>query len=215
MEPSFWQGRWDNQQIGFHEGAPNRFLVRFEDELGLSDAGSRVLVPLCGKSHDLDHLARRAGAVVGVELVERAVLDFFAERGLAPDARTVGQHVLRTHGPLTLVCGDFFAYRSAAPFDAVWDRAALIALPPELRARYATHLAGLVAPGGRVLLVTIEHDAAQGPPFSVDAAEVAARYGAAFEIRELASEDVTQENAHIVAKGATFVRERCYALAKR
>lgn len=217
MEASFWQARWGAGQIGFHEGAPNRFLLRFGERL--EPAGS-VLVPMCGKSVDLDALAQRGLRVTGVEWVEQAVLDYFRERGEVPAKAHEGGLASYTRGDVTLLQGDFFAFAPAQPFDAIWDRAALIALPRAMRDRYAKELTRSIRPGGRMLLVTLEHDARDGenpsgPPFEVTPAEVHAHYDAAFDVEELAFEDVLSSSQNLVAKGATRVAERCWLLTRR
>ena len=106
MNPDFWESRWREGQIGFHEGAPNVFLNEHVAKLG---ASRRVLVPLCGKSEDLAFLAARGHAVVGVELVDDAVRAFFAEHGLTPTVTPRGVLTEYSHGPITLFSGDFFA----------------------------------------------------------------------------------------------------------
>lgn len=211
MDVGFWQNRWDNQQIGFHEAKPNRFLERFGERLGQGAA----LVPLCGKSRDLDALAARGFEVTGVELIERAVVDFFSERRLSPTREAGAEHEAYVSGPLRVVRGDFLRCPLTAEYDAVFDRAALIALPPQTRPAYAARTLELLRPGGRVLLVTLEHDAPSGPPFSVEKGEVAALYGEACELEELLFEDVLADSANLVAKGATRAGERVYLLEKR
>lgn len=128
-----------------------------------------MLVPLCGKSTDLWWLAERGYAVTGVELSPLACAALFHDRGVVPQ-RDGDRY---RHDNLTVVCGDFFA--ETGTYDAVYDRAAVIALPPEVRVRYAAHLAARLAPGGRMLAVTLAYPQAlrDGPPFSVDAAELA------------------------------------------
>ncbi len=135
MDPSFWHARWQANQIGFHEGRPNSYLERFADRL---PAGARVLVPLCGKANDLAYLASRGHTVIGVELVEAAVAAFFAEHDLAPTRAPLADHVAYQAGEITVLAGDWFATTAAllGDVDAIYDRAALIALPPELRRRY-------------------------------------------------------------------------------
>lgn len=212
MEPSFWQGRWDAQQIGFHEGKPNRFLERYADRLG----GGSVLVPLCGKSADLDALAARRFEVMGIELIERAVLDYFGERGEVPTPeRLDGAEIFSARG-VTVVRGDALTCPLPRPtFDALFDRAALIALPREMRPRYAARTVELLRAGGRILLVTLEHDAPSGPPFDVSQGEVEELYAGSCTLEELTFEDVLSESANLVAKGATRVGERVYLLEKR
>jgi thiopurine S-methyltransferase len=172
MDPAFWRARWAEQRIGFHEGAPNAML---EAHAGRLDDRRRVLVPLCGKSEDLAFLAARGHAVVGIELVESAVQAFFAEHGLVPtiDGATYSA------GDVSVIASDFFATTPAlvGPIDAVYDRAAIIALPAELRPRYIAQLAQL-APGAPTLTIALDYDESlfAGPPFSVDDAELRRYY---------------------------------------
>lgn len=224
-EAAFWRGRWDSGQIGFHEGAPNAHLVRHVALLESSPAalGARVLVPLCGKSVDLRYLAERGHHVVGCELVERAAGAFFAEASVAPAASAqVPFDVLEAPigvagGSVRVLVGDALALTRAhtGDVDAVFDRAALIALPKDLRAAYAACVLDLLAPGGRVLLVTLEHDVGAGPPHSVPRDEVEALYGARTIIEPLGRAEVTSESPSLVAKGATRVHEAAYLLTVR
>lgn len=209
MEPSFWAARWAEGRIGFHEGRPNHHLVRHAGRLG---ERRRVLVPLCGKAEDLAWLAAHGHEVVGVELVEDAVRAFLAEHGL-PVERTErdGFAVFRA-GPVTLLAGDVFAATRAAlgPVDALYDRAALIALPPELRARYTAHVRALLPPGAPGLVVTLEYEQARmpGPPFSVPEAELRGHYhGGTVELLGEAHEQGPRAREH----GVTVV-ERAFAV---
>jgi len=176
MEPQFWRDRWAENKIGFHEGKPNTFLAEHEGRLG----GTRVLVPLCGKSEDLAFLAAHGRSVIGIELVEDAVAAFFGEHAATPTIERRGPLALYTAGAIQILAGDFFAVTPAdvGPVDAIYDRAALIALPPELRPRYIAHLRSLVPAPAPVLLVTIEYpqDLMPGPPFSVPESEVRTYY---------------------------------------
>ncbi len=187
MDPGFWSARWQEGRIGFHEGAPNTYLSTFIDRLA---SARRILVPLCGKSEDLAYLAGRGHEVVGIELVEDAVRQFFAEHGTTPVIEPRGPFTAYTSGPITVFTGDFFASTPeiVGAIDAVYDRAALVALPPPLRDRYVPHLRQIAADARRELLVTIEYPDGvfEGPPFSVPRDEVERRFAGAV-IEELAS----------------------------
>lgn len=204
MDPEFWKTRWAEGRIGFHEGAPNAFLVRHHAKLATTP---RVLVPLCGKAEDLAYLAATGHEVVGVELVEDAVKAFFAEHALDAEVSRVDGFVRYAAPSITIYVGDIFATNRAllGPLDAIWDRAALIALPDDRRRRYVDHLCTLVPKGGRVLLVTLEYPlgSADGPPFSVEEAEVRALFDHC-EI-ELLGEGPDP-------RGRADTRERCYAI---
>ncbi len=178
MDPSFWLERWQHGKIGFHEGKPNALLVRHLDRL----TGHRLLVPMCGKAEDLAFLAAQGHTVLGLELVEDAVRAFFAEHALEPSVERRGPLAIYTAGRITLIAGDLFAVTRddveacGGPIDGVYDRAALIALPPDLRRTYLDHLRAIAAPGTPGLLITLDHPSGSGPPFSVPADTVAALY---------------------------------------
>lgn len=189
MDPSFWHERWQDGRIGFHRAAPNPQLVAHWPSLDLPP-GATVLVPLCGKSVDLGWLASQGYDVVGAELSGVAVRAVFDEAGLTPTVTPSGRHLRFSVPGLTVYEGDFLDL-TLPPVDAVWDRAATIALPPRLRARYAQHVARLVRPGGVGLLVTLDYPQTErdGPPFSVPEADVRGLYASAFEVSKLPCAD--------------------------
>ncbi|MCP5202111.1 MAG: thiopurine S-methyltransferase [Gammaproteobacteria bacterium] len=210
MDAAFWLERWATHQIGFHEPQPHAQLRAHFPRLGLA-AGAPVFVPLCGKSHDLAWLHAAGHAVCGVELSAIALDEFFAERGLEPRRHAAGALTCYESPGYRLYQGDFFALASGAlgSCAAIYDRAALIALPPAMRIAYARHLSELAAPGTAMLLITVGYDPAQvkPPPFVVDPAEVETLYGAAWTIDQLAT--VTA-----AVKGAPGT-ETVYQLLKR
>lgn len=206
MEHAFWHSRWSEGRIGFHEGVPNEHLVRHLDLLA---GARRLLVPLCGKAEDLAFLASPEGGsheVVGVELVEQAVRDFFAEHALTPTITHDGPLVRYQSGPLTLFAGDFFALTTAqlGRVDGLYDRAALIALPPEMRGPYVHHMRALLPPGAPGLLVAVEYPPGRlsGPPFSVLEDEVRALWTGARLLGNLEASGGRLTNVD--------AREKCY-----
>ncbi|CAD5110050.1 thiopurine S-methyltransferase [Zestomonas carbonaria] len=218
MEQDFWQERWAQGQIGFHLKQVNPYLQRHWSSLGLA-RDSRVLVPLCGKSLDLAWLAAQGHAVLGVELAEQAVRDFFAEQGLVADVEVRGGLRIHRAGRLELWCGDFFALTPADVADctALYDRAALIALPPAMRERYVAHLAVILPGGCEGLLVTLEYaqERMEGPPFSVPEDEVQDLLAADWQIECLERVDVLGENWKFLERGLPRLDEAVYRLRKR
>jgi thiopurine S-methyltransferase len=175
----FWQERWDRGEIGFHQGKPNDLLVAHVAALERAPR-MRILVPLSGKAVDLCWLAARGHEVVGVEFVEKAIEEFFAEQGLDGRRRAVGRHEAVTAEGVTLIRADFFDVRpeDVGRFDAVYDRAALIALDPKTRARYVEACRALLSEGGITFLISAAYDQSRrsGPPWSVDRREVEALF---------------------------------------
>lgn len=210
MDPNYWLERWEKDRIGFHRLDANPRLVEHHKVL---DGVIRVLVPLCGKSVDLEWLVVQGFEVVGVELSELAAQAFFSERGFVPERRERGGFVELSHGNVSILVGDFFAARGdeLGYFDGVYDRAAMIALPEDLRSRYAAHLQTLLTPKAKLLLLTLHFDAPEGPPFTVTPEEVAAAYASA-KVTLLASVDARADAPGPVERGATFVNENVYAI---
>lgn len=173
-----------------------------------------MLIPLAGKSVDIAYLAARGPSVVAVDLVEDAARAFFDEQGV-PAARTVdGPGAIYESGPIEYRVGDFFELDVAdvGSFDSFYDRAAMVALPPDLRAKYVLHVRTMLEPGARGLVITFEHDAGdQSPPFPVLEADVRAAYPDA-AVSFLAERDLTSEATGLLARGATRVLERAYAV---
>jgi thiopurine S-methyltransferase len=181
VDRDFWLARWRSGQIGFHQAEIDPSLQRFWPQLRVGK-GDAVFVPLCGKSLDMRFLEACGHPVIGCELAETAALAYFEEGGEQPRRELHGTSTRFTGRGTTLYCGDYFdlAGDALAEVCAVYDRAALIALPPPTRARYVEHLRSLI-PAGRqleILLLTIDYEqaAVAGPPFSVDDAEVRSLY---------------------------------------
>ncbi len=180
MENQFWHTRWRNNEIGFHEPVVHPLLERHWERVRVG-AHSRVFVPLCGKSLDMVALCEHGHDVIGIELSPKAVEAFIAEQNVPARQDTVG-HFDRHRAPgYTLLVGDFFMLdrHALGAVDAVYDRASLIALPPQMRQRYADALRNLLDPGVQILLITLQYDVVgfEGPPFSVSNSEVQALFG--------------------------------------
>ncbi|MBK5476037.1 thiopurine S-methyltransferase [Pseudomonas sp. TH21] len=218
MEPKFWQERWARNQIGFHLPEVNPYLQRHWPQLALAQ-GAQVLVPLCGKSLDLMWLASHGLRVLGVELSEQAVKAFFSEQNLVPRITRRGVFSVYQADLIEVWCGDFFALDAEAVADctALYDRAALIALPPLMRARYAEHLHQLLRPGCQGLLITLDYDQTQkaGPPFAVTDDEVKVLFGSQWTLRVLEEQDILGESWKFVQDGVTQLDERVYQMTMR
>ena len=201
MTPEFWHKRWQEKRIGFNQSAVNPLLTEYIDHLDLA-VGSRIFVPLCGKSIDMVWLAAQGYDVVGVELVETAVQEFFAEQNIQP---IVSQHVENTdikcyqgqlvdgdeQRTITLWAADIFALTSTdlGTIDAIYDKAALIALPADMRPDYSEQIRK-VSDNAPQLLITLNYDQSKkdGPPFSINNEQVQQYYGSHYQICKLASE---------------------------
>jgi len=181
----FWQAMWREDQIEFHQDSVNPQLKAFWCQLALPRQ-ARVLVPLCGKSLDMVWLAQQGHEIVGIELSAIAVKAFFDENGLKPIKKRIGNFVAWRHGRITILCGDFFALKknSLGQIDAVYDRAALTALPEAARTGYVARLVDIMSLPAQMLLLTLEDVAPDVGKHSLGEVdeEVAALYNPYFDI---------------------------------
>ena len=218
MDTLYWQERWEQNKIEFHQDAVSPNLQRFLPELKLAP-GVRVFLPLCGKSKDLAWLSAQGYRALGVEVSRLAVAAFFSEQGLPAQREPRGAFEVWRCGATEILCGDYFALTADDLFGvaALYDRAALIALPAEQRRHYADHMQAVVPAAVRILLVTLEYPQAEwpGPPFSVTSAEVEALYGERYTIRELHSEDALARKESFRERGLTKLIERVQLLSPR
>lgn len=215
MEQSFWLEKWRRHEIGFHEDEPNGYLRRYWPKLELGPK-TTVLVPLCGKSPDLMWLRERGHRVIGVELSPLAVEAFFAERGLKVEREPAGALSCYRSGELEILQGDIFALEpeQLPVIDAVYDRAALIALPASQRRRYAAHLRTLCPALREMLLIALDYAPGDEgkPPFSVSGNEITQLYRDWLQVQVLQRDSVLLENPSLAQRGLTALYETVYRL---
>lgn len=176
MEKEFWKSRWESNQIGFHLNEFNPKLIAFFPRLQLIK-NNIILVPFCGKTKDLLYLEEQGLVVIGVELSSLAVECFFAENNLSYKKSSESNFEVYQcqEKNITLYCGDFFTFTKInnQTIDAIYDRAALIALPPEMRVSYSEVINSFLSKKARLLLITITYqENIEGPPFSVPESDV-------------------------------------------
>lgn len=218
MHHDFWHERWRTGQIGFHQSAVHPFLAKWWPQLAVRPE-ARVYVPLCGKSLDMAWLAARGHTVVGSELSSIAIREFFAERALEPARSDTEGFVRYAAGPYEILEGDALALGPAATglVAAAYDRAALVALPPQMREAYAASMARLLPPGAPVLLVAFEYpqEMKGGPPFAVEASEIRGLFEPAFRVEEVERLDVLAENPKFAELGIPALHETAFVMERR
>jgi len=218
MDAEFWLARWQEGRTRFHQERVTPLLPKFWPLLNLP-AGSRVLVPLCGKSLDMVWLAEQGYRVLGVELSPLAVERFFEENSLRANVHesSVGRHY--TAGAIEILCGDIFDLDASTLKSCcgAYDRAALVALPPEMRARYVQHVYGQLADDYAGLLITLDYDPSQmdGPPFSVPDDAVQTLYAEHSLAALIAQRDILSKEPKFIERGLTRLDTLVYRLARR
>lgn len=218
MQADFWLQAWRDGHIGFHRTEPLPLLVKHWPDLELAP-DSRVFVPLCGKSLDMAWLVAHGHRVLGVELSPIAVEQFFDEHGLTPERHQTPYGTHYTAGRIEIIQGDVFALDAAtlATCSAVYDRAAIVAMPPDLRTRYAREVYARLPEHCRGLMVTLEYPPAEmdGPPFSVEEGDIGRLFAHEWDISVLDRRDVLGSEPAFRARGLTAFHTAVYRLARR
>ncbi|KAB7771348.1 thiopurine S-methyltransferase [Xanthomonas maliensis] len=218
METDFWLQRWQDAQTGFHQQEVMPLLQKHWPALQLP-SHARVLVPLCGKTLDMHWLGAQGHRVLGVEISPLAVAQFFDDAGLHPQRHTsaAGEHFIA--GAIEIICGDAFALDASVLADctAVYDRAALVALPNALRQRYLQTTYARLPAACRGLLITLDYPQAErdGPPFAVDTAAVHALFDPQWRVHQLEERAILDQEPRFRAEGVTALTTGVYRLQRR
>lgn len=212
MEAEFWHQKWEKNEIAFHGSEANPLLVKYFNELALAK-GSRVFLPLCGKTLDISWLLANGYRVAGAELSKIAIEQLFTGLGVEPNISRSGRLEHYRASNIDVYVGDLFdlSDQMLGPVDAIYDRAALVALPEAMRTRYTAHLTA-IANCAPQLLIAYEYDQhlQEGPPFSVSNAEVKRHYADRYDLTLLSSEDLPGG-----LKGKCPAKENVWLLKKR
>lgn len=223
MHSEFWHDKWSKKEIGFHLDEVNKVLLKYWPDMHLA-TGSKVLLPLCGKTLDLFWLRQAGYGVVGIELSEIALdelaAQLTAELDIAIEKNREGEQVFYRGDGVLLIAGDFFNVSRellqrelGGDIDAVYDRAALVALPESMRRQYSQHLHAL-SHGAPQMLVTLDYDQSQmdGPPFALSDAEVHAHYDALYTLTLAEERELIEQEPRFKARGLTSFKQRLYFL---
>lgn len=209
MDPNFWHERWRENQIGFHLPEAHDFLVKYSSHFQLP-AGAPVFLPLCGKTRDIGWLLSQGFHVKGIELSELAVEQLFEDLAVTPEITQKGPLKLYRAPMLEVWVGDIFDLSTEllGPVSLTYDRAALVALPLDMRRRYSDHVL-MITRRSPQLLITFTYDQTliAGPPFSVDAQEVRVHYSGFRAVELLETRRAKQS-----LKGLSAVEEHAWSL---
>ena len=192
MDASFWHQKWKKNEIAFHQNEANPHLVKHFRELALVE-GNRIFIPLCGKTRDIAWLLTHGYSVVGAELSKIGIEQLFAELCVEPKISSIGklEHYSATN--IDIFVGDIFdlSSNSLGLVDAIYDRAALVALPLAMRKQYTQHLMQITDKAPQLLICYVyDQSAIDGPPFSISNEEVNQHYVGSYKLTLIASANV-------------------------
>ena len=208
----FWLKKWDDGIIGFHKTSVNEKLSGFFNEVQ-DESTKRVYVPLCGKSIDMVWLAQQGLQVVGSEIAELAIRQFFSENEIPFEQ---DGHRFSSE-QIVIENNDFYAFdpRTVGPIDAIYDRAAMVAMPTQRHAEYADRLLEILRPGGSILLVTFDYNQEQmsGPPFSIPEKHVLEHFHKG-KITKLFHQSILETEPKFQSRGLDRLTETVWRIQK-
>lgn len=207
MKHEFWHDKWQKNEIGFHLNQPHSLLVKYIDSLNL-EKNNRIFLPLCGKSLDIHWLLAQGYHLIGIDLSPIAIEELMAELAIPFTERKLEKLTHYHHPQIDLFVGDFFELTSSniGKIDAIYDRAALVALPEEMRTDYAQHLMQ-ISNQATQLLISFEYDQSvmAGPPFSISPQQLKDYYSKHYQLQLL--------DSHIeLLKGKVDAEEKIWLL---
>ncbi len=216
MEISYWKARWQKDKTGWHMNRVYPHLPAFWPRLQLSK-GATVLVPLCGKSLDMVWLKNQNYHVIGIEVSEKAVNEFFMANRLMFEKSYKASFTIYETDNLAIWTGDFFKLKKdyLPGVDAIYDKAALIALPNEQRKKYAHKILSLCKSHTQILMNTFEYEQEEmtGPPFAVLREELDELFGQHFTIELLHEESIFEDLTKFQHRGlSSYLIEKLYHL---
>lgn len=182
MDTHYWLNVWERDDNAFSLPSVNPDVISYWPKL---PEGSRILVPLCGKSKDLLWLAEQGYQVIGVELSERTVVNFFRENKIdyLASAMSIHQKIYQAkHLSIKLIVGNFFDFQKP-PFDALYDYASMLVLPKALRERYVKHCMMMLKPESSIVLTSLDYASVSEDelPFSITKEEVSEYWGSSLK----------------------------------
>lgn len=175
-----WQKHYDDDDLRWDLGETAPPFVRWWG--GRPREAWRVLVPGCGRGHEVVFLASRGYQVTAVDFAPGAIQRL--ARGL--DAAGHGAELLNQ---------DFFALDAGhdSRYDLLLEQTFFCAIQPENRPRYARLAHRVLKPGGRLVGLFYETGEAGGPPFNTTREDILEHFSGRFEIR------VLEKTAHSAA----------------
>lgn len=161
--PDFWDHRFNAKTTPWDAGRVPDHLIRFVHDHPQPRA---TLIPGCGSAYEAEFLDGVGWPVTALDFSAAAI-----DTARARLSGFGGQ----------LLQADFFSFGNERPFDLIYERAFLCALPRKLWPAYAPRCADLLVPGGLLAGFFFLGDAPKGPPFAIDPKQLDELLGPWFE----------------------------------
>jgi thiopurine S-methyltransferase len=217
MEKEFWLEKWNEDSIGFHQSKYHPILKNKIRLFNERDLEKTILVPLCGKTLDMIFLKEQGFKVIGSEFSEKACLDFYKENNIEFKRSNKDGFIVFESKMINLYCGDYFKLKLDKKISYLYDRAAIVALDPKDRQKYADKHTELLIPSGKALLLSFEYDQClcSGPPFSIEESLIQEYFNNGFNIELIENNEIEIGNPRMIEAGVKKAIQKAYLLNRK
>ena len=143
----FWESRYRDHVTPWDAGKVPDALRNYAKRIR---SGSRILIPGCGSAYEAGYLAENGFDVLAIDF--------------SPAAVELAKKNLSRFGDIVRLA-DFFEFDYGKPYEVIYERAFLCALPPRMWPQYAPRMAQLLRPGGELAGFFFFRETEKGPPF--------------------------------------------------
>ena len=143
----FWESRYRDHVTPWDAGKVPDALRNYAKRIR---SGSRILIPGCGSAYEAGYLAENGFGVLAIDF--------------SPAAVELAKKNLSRFGDIVRLA-DFFEFGFGEPYDVIYERAFLCALPPRMWPKYAPRSAQLLRPKGELAGFFFFRETEKGPPF--------------------------------------------------
>jgi SAM-dependent methyltransferase len=162
----FWESRYRDHVTPWDAGKVPDALRNYAKRIR---SGSRILIPGCGSAYEAGYLAENGFGVLAIDF--------------SPAAVELAKKNLSRFGDIVRLA-DFFEFGFGEPYDVIYERAFLCALPPRMWPKYAPRSAQLLRPKGELAGFFFFRETEKGPPFGTTPEALHALLDPHFELVE-------------------------------
>jgi hypothetical protein len=161
----FWTNRWSAGKTPWDLGGVPENLVSF---LSRERTPAKVLIPGCGSGYEVKAFHEAGHDVTAIEFSEPAVV-----------------HAREVLGPLghKVIHGNFFKHDFADHrYELIYERGFLCSLPTARWPEFASRMAQLIAPGGRLIGLFLYGNEPEPPPYPLTEQTAEQLFGTCFRL---------------------------------
>jgi cyclopropane fatty-acyl-phospholipid synthase-like methyltransferase len=169
MSETNWEQLYQKGDTRWDKGEPSPGLVDFLSANPKLRKG-RVLVPGCGKGHDVRAWAKAGFTTTGLDLAPSAI-------------RSARQRAARAGLTAEFQLGNFLEMKASAKFDWIFEHTLFCAINPKSRDDYVRAVLRWLKPKGQFLAVHYMLRDAKEPPFGCTQEELMERFSPHFDLK--------------------------------